>query len=126
MLKFRQLRDYYAILRQSPDAPIPAWATNGEVSTITRTPAELSIACPAENIPKDVDPGPRWICLKLEGPFPFSQTGVLLSFIEPLSNNGIPILAISTFDTDYVFIPEENSNRAADLLREAGHELLSG
>ena len=66
----------------------------------------------------------RWMCLKLEGPFPFSQTGVLLSFIEPLSNNGIPIFAISTYDTDYILIPEEHSSRAADLLREAGHELL--
>jgi|ERR1700683_1135332 len=126
MLKFRQLRDYYAILRQSPDAPIPAWATNGEFTTITRTPEELSIVCPAENIPKDVDPGPRWICLKLEGPFPFSQTGVLLSFIEPLSNNGIPILAISTFDTDYVFIPPEHISRALALLCEAGHERVNG
>jgi hypothetical protein len=66
------------------------------------------------------------MCLKLEGSFPFSQTGVLLSFIAPLSNNGIPIFAISTYDTDYILIPEENSNRAADLLRQAGHELLSG
>jgi hypothetical protein len=32
---------------------------------------------------------------------------VLLSFIEPLSNNGIPIFAISTYDTDYVLLQEE-------------------
>ena len=49
------------------------------------------------------------MCLKLEGPFPFSQTGVLLSFIEPLSNNGIPIFAISTYDTDYILVLEEHT-----------------
>ncbi len=65
----------------------------------------------------------RWVCLKLEGPFPFSLTGVLLSFIEPLSNNAIPIFAISTFDTDYVLIQEEFMGRVIDLLRDAGHEL---
>ncbi len=78
----------------------------------------------AENIPKEIPSTPRWICLKLEGPFPFSQTGVLLSFIAPLSNYNIPIFAISTFDTDYVLIPQQHAGRALDLLRKAGHELL--
>jgi len=126
MLKFRSLPARYAIVRFDPHAPIPDWATKGGLTSATRTADELSIVCPAEHIPEDGRPALRWMCLKVEGPFPFSQTGVLLSFIEPLSNNGIPIFAISTYDTDYILIPEENSNRAADLLRGAGHELLSG
>jgi hypothetical protein len=68
----------------------------------------------------------RWICLKLEGPFPFSQTGVLLSFIEPLSNNAIPIFAISTYDTDYVLIPEEFGKSSLDVLSAAGYVLAAG
>jgi hypothetical protein len=123
MLKFQQLSDLYAILRQPPNTPVPAWATKGEFTSITRTPEELSIVCPAENIPKDVAPGPRWICLKLEGPFPFSQTGVLLSFIDPLSKNSIPIFAISTYDTDYILILEEFALAAITALQAAGHEL---
>ena len=126
MLKFRQLPARYAIVRFDPHAPIPDWATRGEFTSATRTTDEVSIVCPAQDIPENGAPALRWMCLKLEGPFPFSQTGVLLSFIEPLSNNGIPIFAISTYDTDYILIPEESSNRAADLLRGAGHELLSG
>jgi hypothetical protein len=125
MLKFRSLPARYAIVRFDPHAPIPDWATKGEFTSATRTTDEVSIVCPAQDIPENGAPALRWMCLKLEGPFPFSQTGVLLSFIEPLSNNGIPIFAISTYDTDYILIPEEHSSRAADLLREAGHELLS-
>ncbi len=125
-LKFRELPGHYTIMRLAPDAPIPAWATHGEFTSITRTTDEISIVCPEENIPPEFATGPRWICLKLEGPFPFSQTGVLLSFIEPLSNNGIPIFAISTYDTDYVLIPHEQVNRAQDLLNKAGHEQLAG
>jgi hypothetical protein len=125
-LKFSQLPGLYAIVRLPPDGPVLDWATKGDFTSITRTPEELSIVCPAENIPKGVDPGPRWICLKLAGPFPFSQAGVLLSFIEPLSNNGIPIFAISTYDTDYVLISKEHIDRAVDSLREAGHQLLNG
>jgi hypothetical protein len=124
-LKFSQLPSPYAIVRFAPDVPIPNWATKGDFASITRTADELSIVCPAANLPQDVDPGPRWTCLKLEGPFPFSQTGVLLSFIEPLSNNGVPIFAISTYDTDYVLVQETYMGQVPDLLREAGHELLS-
>jgi uncharacterized protein len=122
-LRFRKLLGTYAIVRLAPDATIPGWATKGEFTSITRTADELSIVCPTENLPADVQSSHRWICLKLEGPFPFSLTGVLLSFIEPLSNNGIPIFAISTFDTDYVLIQEEFANVAIVALQEAGHEL---
>ena len=48
------------------------------------------------------------MALKLEGPFPFSMTGVLASFLQPLAEAQIPIFAISTFDTDYVLIKHEN------------------
>jgi uncharacterized protein len=123
-LKFRWLKGPYAIVRLSPDAPIPQWATKGEFTSITRIPDELSIVCPTENLPPDAHSPHRWICLKLEGPFPFELTGVLLSFIQPLSSNGIPIFAISTFDTDYVLIQEEFAGHALDILRQAGHELL--
>jgi hypothetical protein len=122
-LKFRWLRSLYAIVQLVSDSDVPAWGMKGDFSSITRTADELSIVCPIENLPADVSLPQRWICLKLEGPFPFSQTGVLLSFIEPLSSKGIPILAISTYDTDYVLIQEEFVGAALDILQEAGHEL---
>jgi hypothetical protein len=122
-LKFRWLPTPYGIVRLAPDASVPNWAAKGDFTSISRTAEELSIVCPADNVPREVDPGPRWICLKLEGPFPFSQTGVLLSFIEPLSNNGIPIFAISTYDTDYVLVQEEFAGVALQALAAAGHEL---
>jgi hypothetical protein len=124
-LKFRQIRGPYAILRLAPDGPVPAWATTGDFTSITRTTDELSIVCPAGNIPRDVTAGPRWTCLKLEGPFLFSQTGILLSFIQPLSGNGVPIFAVCTYDTDYILIQEQHMGGVVELLRQAGHELAS-
>jgi hypothetical protein len=123
-LKFRQLPGTYAIVRLAPDAPVPDWAAKGDFTSITRGADELSIVCPTENLPSDVHSPHRWICLKLEGPFPFELTGVLLSFIEPLSSNGVPIFAISTYDTDYVLVQEPDCERALDALHHAGHESL--
>jgi uncharacterized protein len=122
-LKFRRLPGPYAIVRLAPDAPIPDWAAKGDFVSITRTADELSIVCQKANLPPDVHSPHRWFCLKLEGPFPFSQTGILLSFTEPLSTNGIPIFAISTYDTDYVLVQEEFAGASLDVLQKAGHEL---
>ncbi len=63
-----------------------------------------------------------WLALKLEGPFPFSMTGLLASFPQPLAEAQIPIFAISTFDTDYVLIKRENLEQAVATLGAAGHE----
>ena len=65
-----------------------------------------------------------WICLKLEGPFSFSEVGILAAFIDLLRDEGVPIFAISTYDTDYVLVKEEVSRTALDALRKAGHELI--
>jgi len=124
-LKFRRLPGAYAIVRMDAETTIPDWATKGVFSSVTRTGDELSIVCPADNLPANPSSGARWICFKLEGPFPFSQTGVLLSFIAPLSNNGVPILAISTYDTDYVLLQEEFMGVAQQALGTAGHALIS-
>ena len=124
-LKFRRLTGPYAIVRLAPEAPVPVWAAEGEFTSTARTPDELSIVCPADNVPAEINSPHHWMCLKLEGPFPFSQTGVLLSFIEPLSSKCIPIFAISTYDTDYVLIQEEWAGAALNALKHAGHELRS-
>jgi hypothetical protein len=63
-----------------------------------------------------------WVGLKLEGPFPFTMTGVLASFLQPLAEAGIPVFAVSTFNTDYVLIKGEHLERAVKALGEAGHE----
>ena len=122
-LKFRRLPGPYTVVKLAPDASIPEWATEGEFTSITRTAEELSIVCATRNLPPYIASPHLWICLKLQGPFPFSQTGVLLSFIEPLSKTDIPIFAISTYDTDYVLIQEAFAQQAISTLQQAGHEL---
>ncbi|HET7207069.1 MAG TPA: ACT domain-containing protein [Terriglobales bacterium] len=124
-LEFSLLQDELSVCRLTPTAPIPEWSQNpGAFSCITRTREELSIVCASENVPADVQAEHKWIAFKLQGPFPFAQTGVLSSFIEPLSGNGIPIFAISTYDTDYVLIKADARSSALAFLREAGHTLI--
>ena len=124
-LKFRQLPGSFAICRLPSNAPLPELTLNVPFMSATRTADELSIVCPADLAPGNAKCEGPWTCFKLEGPFPFSQTGVLASFIGPLAEHGVPIFAISTFDTDYVLVKEEHAATARHTLRAAGHELVT-
>ena len=125
VLKFTLLAGRFAVCRLAADAAIPEWALRGALHCATRTSEELSIVCPAENVPAGVEANAPWSCFKIAGPIPFEQVGVLAAFIGPLAERGISIFAISTFDTDYVLVKEEFASRAMDALREAGHVLIS-
>src|SRR3954453_22248664 len=103
------LEGTYAVSRLSPDASIPAWATAGPFVSITRTAEELSIVCPDREIPSDVPTERPWRGIRLAGPLDFSLVGVLASLVGPLARAGIPVFAISTFNTDYL------PKRATDL-----------
>jgi len=123
-LKFSFVLGVFAICKLPAAAPIPNWAIEGPFFSVTRTADELSIVCRADNLPRDVTSESHWICFKLQGPFAFTQTGILASFIGPLSANAIPIFAISTYDTDYVLIKEEYAGAALQTLQQAGHQLV--
>jgi hypothetical protein len=112
-----------AICRLDPASPLPAWALDGPFWSLCRTKGELSVVCAQERVP----PGTRaefdWRCLRLEGPFPLTLTGVLSSVLAPLAAAGVSIFALSTFDTDYVLIREWDLAPATGALSAAGHEV---
>lgn len=121
-LVYSVLSGKYAICRLNAESAVPAWAAHaGSFSSITRTDDELSIVCLEENVPTAVRASRGWLCLKLRGPFPFSETGILACFIAPLSAQDIPIFAVATYDTDYILIEETYWERARGVLLAAGH-----
>jgi hypothetical protein len=64
-----------------------------------------------------------WSLIRLHGPFAFSEVGILAAIAAPLARAGVPIFALSTFDTDYVLVPGPNEAAALRALEEAGHVL---
>ena len=123
-MNFRVLGELLAVCRLAANADIPEWVEARKFHCVTRTADELSIVCIENNLPEDVIAERGWVALKLEGPFPFSMTGVLASFLQPLAQARIPIFAISTFDTDYVLLKQQDLERALAALRAAGHEKI--
>jgi enamine deaminase RidA (YjgF/YER057c/UK114 family) len=120
------LPELLAVCRLAASDRVPSWALElheGLVS-ITRTPDELSIVCPDDAVPPDVVVESGWRALKLPGPIPFDQAGVLASLADPLAAAGIGIFAVSTYDTDYVLVKEADLERALAALETPGARQL--
>ena len=120
-LRFRRHGWHLAVCRLPAGTPAPSWASDARFSSVTATPSELSIVCPEDRVPEGVPGQGGWACLELIGPFSFSLTGVLASCLEPLALAGIPIFAVSTFDTDWILVPAERLDDAVRALAAAGH-----
>jgi len=111
----------YAVCRLAPDADVPSWVPASGFVSITRTPEELSIVCADHAVPENIQAQRHFRILKIEGPLDFSLTGILLAVAGPLADEGIPIFALSTYDTDYILVPAACIDKAVAVLRDAGH-----
>lgn len=105
-----------AICRLPPTSPIPEWIGDKDFVSVTRTPDELSIVCYEAQVPGDVKAERSWRMLGIKGPLDFSMTGVLASLVSPLSDAGIAVFAISTYNTDYLLIKADRFDRTLEIL----------
>ena len=124
-LNLKLLSGSYAVCQLGPSSPIPAWADGEGLVSISRSDEELSIVCLQSRLPAKVKAEPEWRCLKLEGPFEFSLSGILASVLNPLAAVGVGIFAVSTYNTDYVLVKKENLEKTIQALESAGHKIVT-
>jgi len=62
-----------------------------------------------------------WRAFRIAGVLDFSLVGILARIASLLAEQGIPIYAVSTFNTDYVFVKEELLQTAVDTLSSHGY-----
>ncbi len=107
------------VCRLNPENSVPSWINTKTFFSITKTADELSIIAPQKDIPKDAGPCEKnWRAIKVEGPLDFSLTGILSSLAAPLARAKISIFAVSTYDTDYILVKDENLKDAVAVLSE--------
>jgi hypothetical protein len=113
------LEGRFAVCRLPACAPWPV-PRAGPLLSITRTAEEMSVVCLADSAPRGARVEDGWRALKLEGPIPFQEIGVLSALSGSLAGAGLSLFAISTFDTDYILVRETDLAAAMDALRRAG------
>lgn len=88
-----------------------------------KTPNENSLVCLSENVPPNVlNREDGFKAFYIDGELDFSLTGILAEISGVLAEQGISIFAVSTYNTDYIFVKEENFENALNSLRDAGFE----
>jgi hypothetical protein len=111
-----------AVCRLPPDARLPAWVLSDPgFASITRTDDELSIVCAEALVPPGVEAESGFRVLKVRGPLAFAATGIIARLATCLASAGISVLAIATYETDYLLVKAERLDAAIAALRHDGH-----
>jgi len=123
-LKLHLMEDKYCFSKLPQFAELPSVFAKGEMCFSIRTDNELTIISPEFMAPNNVQQEIGFRCLRVAEHIAITDAGVLASLIQPLSDVGVSVMAISTFDTDYIFFREEDLVKVTQTLQHAGHEFI--
>ena len=84
------------------------------------TDEEMSLVCPTAIVPQNtVERDDGWKVLRIIGILDFSLIGILARISSVLAENRIGIFAVSTFNTDYIFVKKNNFDKSIKALDDA-------
>ncbi len=111
----------YAVCRLDAQAATPSWALGGGgFVSITRSERELSIVAAEPLVPAEVKAERGWAAMRVVGKLDFSIVGLLARLTGALAEAGISCFAISTYDTDYILVKQQDADDAAEALGAVG------
>lgn len=97
---------------------------DAEYCFIGKTDEENSVVCRTEEVPKNtIEREDGWRAFRIEGVLDFSLIGILAKISSLLAEEKIGIFAVSTFNTDYIFVKKEHEMKALNKLGEAGYKV---
>ena len=98
---------------------------NADFFFVGRTDEELSLVCTTDSVPEDTtDREDGWKAFRIQGVLDFSLIGILSKISSVLAENGIGIFAVSTYNTDYILVKQENFEKALAALTAAGYRVI--
>ena len=98
---------------------------DSEFFFLGKTDEELSLVCRTEDVPAattERDDG--WKGFRIEGVLEFSMIGILSKLSGILAENEIGLFAVSTYNTDYILVKEENFAKALEVLAAEGYTIV--
>lgn len=98
---------------------------NGEFTSLTVTPNEISLVCEEDKVPQQCTSEYGWKAFFIEGVLDFSLVGILADIANVLAAEKISIYAMSTYDTDYIFVKEDKLSSAISALKKQGYTVIS-
>lgn len=91
---------------------------------LSKTDDEISLVCTADTVPDDATEVEKdWKGLKIHGILDFGMIGVIARLSNILAERRISIFVVSTYNTDYIFLKNEQYAEAVAALRENGYHI---
>lgn len=92
---------------------------------IGKTDGERSLVCETSQVPYNVvEREDGWRAFRIEGVLDFSLIGILSKISSVLADRNIGIFVVSTFNTDYILVKDENLLTAINALRDNGYDVF--
>lgn len=115
-MKITLLRDIFSVCKIDD---VEQADLDQEFVFLAKTDEEISLVCKSETTPGTaVAEEGGWRCLKIGGPMDFSMIGIISRLTSVLAAEDIPVFVISTFDTDYIFVKDEDLTKALFVLED--------
>ena len=106
-------------------ADISAVDINADFYFIGKTDEEISLVCRTEDTPPlAIERDDGWRGFRIQGMLDFSLIGILSKISGILAEHKIGIFAVSTYNTDYILVKEENFDRALSVLNSEGYSVV--
>ena len=97
---------------------------SGDLVFVGKTSDEISVVCPVKDIPSaTVAREDGWRGFRIEGTLDFSLIGILSKITTILANNNIGVFAVSTYNTDYIFVKEDKLDEAISAFVIEGYDI---
>lgn len=121
-MELKKIREDFSVCKVKDFSEIDL---SQEFCFIGKTDEEKSVVCLTEQVPSNtIEREDGWKGFRIQGVLDFSLIGILSKISTILAENKVGIFAVSTYNTDYIFVKAEEYDRALNVLEEKGYEIV--
>ena len=92
---------------------------------VGKTDEEISLICSTKHAPEEtISRSDGWRAFRLEGQLDFSLVGVLSEISGILTDGKIPVMAVGTYNTDYILLKKDHLEHALELLIDHDYKIV--
>ncbi|MFW0778049.1 MAG: ACT domain-containing protein [Rickettsiales bacterium] len=101
------------------------WAKSSDFYSFTQTLEETSLLCESHLVPEGYKQESGWKVLKIDAILDFDMVGIIAKISGVLAEANVSIFALSTYNTDYILIKQDQADRALASLREKDYKVIA-
>ena len=124
LLSLKILETEYSIYQFSEKHQVPDTIFDSEFLSISYAVDEITVICQSNlEINSKVGDG-NWTCIQLVGEFDLEIKGVWAKITSIVAEAGSPVLAITTYNTDYFLVKTASLNGVKELFKKNNFKFI--